>query len=176
MKTWIVANLLIIASLVVTVYVNLDLRAQRDAYQRGYHAWMEYGEREHLAALRWRNEVQRLARYLANTTEQLAIAEQRAAAAESLLPVAAQDNTALDQRFLDWARPVARCESTNNPQARNGTQWGLLQIDIPSHRGRIERLGFRPEDMLEPIPNLIVAQDIWREQGAAPWPHCGRVQ
>lgn len=81
----------------------------------------------------------------------------------------------LSAAFLRWADAgVSACESTDNPKAVNGRQVGLLQIDIPSHEARIARHGYTPADMLRPIPNLIVAEDIWREQGAAPWPTCGK--
>lgn len=87
----------------------------------------------------------------------------------------AEARTPFSMDFLRWADSgVTTCESTDNPKATNGRQVGLMQIDVPSHEARIARHGYTPADLLRPIPNLIVAESIWREQGAGPWPTCGK--
>jgi hypothetical protein len=165
MRALMVATAVLAATVAHLYGTAQDARHERDAYRSAYEQWMRYGEQQHQAALVWREAAGALRIELAATINRLS---SRLAEAEARVP--------FDRAFLDWAREVARCESTNNPRATNGTQAGLMQIDIPSHRARIERLGFTPADMLEPIPNLIVAESIWREQGPSPWPHCGRAR
>lgn len=68
----------------------------------------------------------------------------------------------------EWIGRI-RCESTMNPRAVGSAgERGLTQIH-PIHRQRIERLGFTWDDMFDPVANLTVAFDIYREQGARPW-------
>lgn len=64
---------------------------------------------------------------------------------------------------------VAWCESRHNPQARNGQFAGLFQIGRQWHEGRASRLGFSWGQMYEASPNIIVAADLWAEQGWSPW-------
>jgi hypothetical protein len=65
---------------------------------------------------------------------------------------------------------VARCESGLNPRAvsRGGGNWGLFQLNTV-HRGRVARMGYRWEDVLDPRVNALVARAIFDEQGWQPW-------
>jgi hypothetical protein len=65
---------------------------------------------------------------------------------------------------------VARCESHLNPAAvsRGGGNWGLFQINR-AHRGRVEAMGYRWEDLLDARVNSLVAKSIFDEQGWRPW-------
>jgi hypothetical protein len=65
---------------------------------------------------------------------------------------------------------VARCESGLNPGAisRGGGNWGLFQIN-KVHRGRVEAMGYRWEDVLDARVNTLVAHAIFSEQGWSPW-------
>lgn len=64
---------------------------------------------------------------------------------------------------------VVRCESGFNPTARNGSSTGLAQLHRRWHEARARRLGFVWQRMIEARPNLLVAADLWREQGMGPW-------
>jgi soluble lytic murein transglycosylase-like protein len=70
----------------------------------------------------------------------------------------------------DAAVGVARCESGLNPNAisRGGGNWGLFQIN-KVHRGRVERMGFQWNDLLDARVNALVAKSIFDEQGWGPW-------
>ncbi len=65
---------------------------------------------------------------------------------------------------------VARCESGLNPHAisRGGGNWGLFQIN-KVHRGRVQAMGYRWEDLLDARVNALVAKAIFDEQGWGPW-------
>jgi hypothetical protein len=65
---------------------------------------------------------------------------------------------------------VASCESHLNPGAisRGGGNWGLFQINR-AHRGRVEAMGYRWEDLLDARVNSLVAKSIFDEQGWRPW-------
>lgn len=65
---------------------------------------------------------------------------------------------------------VARCESGLNPRAisRGGANWGLFQIN-KVHRGRVESMGHRWEDLLDPRVNAEVAKAIFDGSGWRPW-------
>jgi hypothetical protein len=143
-----------------------DARSWAATYRAAYEEWRRYGteasetaEHNYQAAEQWRVQAGRLQRDL----DQLQTDYHRA-----------QERVAFDPAFLEWLPAVMLCESTNNPQARNGTQWGLLQVDVQVHAARIARRGYQPEDLLRATPNLLVAQEIWLEQGGAPWPSCPR--
>lgn len=64
---------------------------------------------------------------------------------------------------------VGQCESSLRPSATNAGSIGVMQIHVPSHRARIARLGFTPEQMTEPAANVAVAADLYGEQGWGPW-------
>jgi len=64
---------------------------------------------------------------------------------------------------------VAMCESTLRPGATNAGSVGVLQIHVPSHRARITRLGYTPDQLYDPAVNAAAAADIWAEQGWQPW-------
>jgi hypothetical protein len=65
---------------------------------------------------------------------------------------------------------VARCESGLRPEAisRGGGNWGLFQIN-KVHRGRVERMGYQWNDLLDARVNALVAKSIFDEQGWGPW-------
>jgi hypothetical protein len=65
---------------------------------------------------------------------------------------------------------VAYCESRLRPTAisPNGANVGLFQINAV-HRGRVARMGYRWEDLLDPRVNALVAKTIFDEQGWGPW-------
>lgn len=64
---------------------------------------------------------------------------------------------------------VAYCESRHDEKVEGLLgERGFLQIH-PVHKDRIERLGFTWDDMYQLWPNLVVAYDIWLEQGFNPW-------
>jgi hypothetical protein len=74
---------------------------------------------------------------------------------------------------------VGDCESgdhdgkppyTFDPRAISRTDdWGVMQLNRPSHMRRAQRLGFPWSRMLEVRPNLIVAKNLYDEQGWGPW-------
>jgi hypothetical protein len=75
----------------------------------------------------------------------------------------------LDDRFLIESVPVMLCESRGVPEARNRSgATGLLQL-MPVHATRAARLGYSWGQMMEPGPNLAVAEGLWKEQGWRPW-------
>lgn len=65
---------------------------------------------------------------------------------------------------------VARCESGLRPSAvsRGGGNWGLFQINRV-HAGRVARMGYAWEDLLDARVNSIVAKSIFDESGWRPW-------
>ena len=74
-------------------------------------------------------------------------------------------------RQYDWpveeALAVAWCESRHDPSAvsPDGQNLGLFQIHAPSHASKL-----RPdESLLDPVVNVRVAYEIWRDQSWAPW-------
>lgn len=70
---------------------------------------------------------------------------------------------------------VAVCESSLDQTAKNGVHIGLFQLSGTYHKPRAARLGFEWHRMYEAEPNIIVAADLWREQGWVPWEdsrHC----
>ena len=72
--------------------------------------------------------------------------------------------------FLTWSAPVVVCESSgiaDNINKASGAR-GLLQL-MTVHQKRAAVLGLSWDDMLTPIPNLTVAESIWKEQGESPW-------
>lgn len=69
----------------------------------------------------------------------------------------------------DKAVAVARCESGLNPRAYYAGHAGIFQIAERWHRARVERMGYRWEQMYEAEPNIHVAHTIWTEQGWRPW-------
>ena len=64
---------------------------------------------------------------------------------------------------------VARCESSLNPEARNGDYYGLFQISRTYHEARARSLGYTWGEMLQAGPNAHVAASLWSEQGWQPW-------
>lgn len=77
--------------------------------------------------------------------------------------------TGLDPGYLQESVPVMLCESRGVPWARNRSgATGLLQL-MPVHATRAARLGYSWGQMMEPGPNLAVAEGLWKEQGWRPW-------
>ena len=73
-------------------------------------------------------------------------------------------------------RQIAWCESRWDPLEISTTNdWGLMAINR-IHEGRVRGLGYRLSDLLEWRVNLIVAHDIWLEQGWNPWRCNGRLR
>lgn len=63
---------------------------------------------------------------------------------------------------------VARCESGLNPRAVNGQYRGLFQLGN-YHVGRAEAMGYSWDQMFEAYPNIVVAHNLYAEQGWRPW-------
>ena len=78
--------------------------------------------------------------------------------------------TDLPEVFLAPATTVMLCESRGRATVVNPSSGtvGLFQIH-PIHRRRVEYLGYRFEQLLDPRVNLAVAFNIWAEQGFGPW-------
>lgn len=53
-------------------------------------------------------------------------------------------------------------ESGGNPNARNGTNIGLFQINIAAHPYTVDQ-------MLDPVQNIAAAYAIWADSGWGPW-------
>lgn len=71
----------------------------------------------------------------------------------------------------DRAVRIARCESSLNPRAKNPTSSaaGLMQL-TKVHAARAARLGYTWQQVsTDALANLVVAHDLWSEQGWRPW-------
>lgn len=69
-----------------------------------------------------------------------------------------------------WALNVAWCESSMNPEARNGSHYGLYQLAKRFHESKAADLGYTwSEVATEARPNAEVALQLYRQQGARPW-------
>lgn len=80
--------------------------------------------------------------------------------------------------ILDWYGIISRypwpvaevlqviaCESSGHPNAQNGSNEGLLQININAHANLL-----RPgESLFDPEVNIRVGYTIWKDQGWYPW-------
>jgi soluble lytic murein transglycosylase-like protein len=87
---------------------------------------------------------------------------------------------ATDEQVAD-ALAIAHCESRMRPDARNGSNRGLMQINIsPRAQGpRLASLGYTAQQMSDPSANAHVAADLWaargqRFSGSSGWPACAR--
>lgn len=74
---------------------------------------------------------------------------------------------------------IARCESGLQPTARNGPNYGLMQINVASNAQgpRITSLGLTPEAMFNPWWNAWTGANLWasrgqRFAGSSGWAHC----
>lgn len=69
-----------------------------------------------------------------------------------------------------WAHRVVHRESRGNPRAQNrrSTAAGCFQM-LRLHSARYQRLGFTWADRYNPMVNVWVALDLYREQGPRPW-------
>lgn len=80
----------------------------------------------------------------------------------------------------DAAVTIAKCESGLRPDARNGSNRGLMQINIGSgaQGPRVARLGLLHDDMYNPWWNAVVAADLWADLGrfgsTVGWNNCAR--
>lgn len=63
----------------------------------------------------------------------------------------------------EFLESIAWQESRFDNEAKNGSCTGLMQISIPRHRDRIERLGYTEADMWDIEPNIAVAADYLAE-------------
>lgn len=63
----------------------------------------------------------------------------------------------------EFLESIAWQESRFDNEAKNGSCTGLMQISIPWHRDRIERLGYTEADMWDIEPNIAVAADYLAE-------------
>ena len=162
----------IVALMFASLTASAGLEASTYAYRQGNaiaDSLLNTTARQRSAIEHWQTVAAGYAAQLDTVHGEAEVLRARLAAAEARTP--------FDVGFLKWADSgVTQCESSDNPRATNGNQVGLLQIDVPSHRARIARHSYTPADLLRPIPSLIVAESIWREQGSAPWPNCGRAR
>ena len=76
------------------------------------------------------------------------------------------------QEHINSAIRVAHLESGLSPDARGcaGECFGLFQISYIANRRLISSMGIsRPEDLLDPVVNSIVAYRLFRQKGWRPW-------
>jgi hypothetical protein len=74
---------------------------------------------------------------------------------------------------------IARCESGLRPDARNGSNYGLMQINVAqgAQGPRIASLGLTPDQMFNPWWNAWVAAELWQSRnqrfaGSSGWAGC----
>jgi hypothetical protein len=70
-----------------------------------------------------------------------------------------------------WAHKIVRRESGGDPHSKNRTSTasGCFQL-LRVHSARFARLGFSWQaDRFDARANVLVAWDLYREQGARPW-------
>jgi hypothetical protein len=74
------------------------------------------------------------------------------------------------ERSRAWAHRIVTRESHGNPNAQNrrSSAAGCFQT-IKIHAARYRKLGFSWADRYNPAINLLVALDLYQEQGARPW-------
>lgn len=58
---------------------------------------------------------------------------------------------------------MAYQESRFIPTVRNGSHYGLMQVNVKIHADRIEKYGYTTKDMFKPYPNIVVAADYLAE-------------
>ncbi len=63
---------------------------------------------------------------------------------------------------------IMMCESSGNPLARNGQNFGLFQINYV----HVKRFGIKFET--DPNENIRVAYVLYKEQSWSPWQYCSR--
>lgn len=71
---------------------------------------------------------------------------------------------------LSQARAVAQCESSFDPNAVGGNNYGLMQINIV-HRADFEQFTGRPwhDGIFDPDANVMYARKLYDELGWSPW-------
>lgn len=70
--------------------------------------------------------------------------------------------------YAQKALAVAKCESTFNPRATNGSIVGVFQLH-PSHTGLANSMGYSWSQMYEAEPNIRVAFALFKQEGWGPW-------
>lgn len=70
-----------------------------------------------------------------------------------------------------WARSIVNRESGNNPAAANpsSSARGCFQLMLSVHAGRFTKLGYSTSQWSNPDVNTLVALDLYRDAGTAPW-------
>ena len=58
---------------------------------------------------------------------------------------------------------MAYNESRFIPNVKNGSHYGLMQVNVKTHQKRIEKYGWTEEDMFDAYKNLMVAGDFLHE-------------
>lgn len=58
---------------------------------------------------------------------------------------------------------MAYNESRFMPDVKNGSHYGLMQVNVKIHEKRIEKYGWTKDDMFDAYKNLMVAGDILHE-------------
>lgn len=58
---------------------------------------------------------------------------------------------------------IAYRESRFYPDVTNGNHYGLMQVNVMTHKDRIEKYGWDAADMFDPEKNIIVAADYLLE-------------
>lgn len=63
----------------------------------------------------------------------------------------------------------ANGESGGNPHAVNGDHAGLFQISRRWHEAKFLARGWTWADAYDAWPNIVIAHQLWLDQGWAPW-------
>lgn len=58
---------------------------------------------------------------------------------------------------------IAWHESRFEPDVKNGSHYGLMQVNVKIHKNRIQKYGWTAKDMLDPYKNIVVAADYLSE-------------
>lgn len=58
---------------------------------------------------------------------------------------------------------IAWHESRFVPDVKNGSHYGLMQVNVKIHKDRIKKYGWTADDMLDPYKNIVVAADYLSE-------------
>ncbi|EFK95855.1 protein containing Lytic transglycosylase-like, catalytic domain [sediment metagenome] len=84
----------------------------------------------------------------------------------------ANDNN-LDKNFL---KKIAKCESTYNPNARNGIYQGLYQFSASTWKSTRNSMGLDPNPDLRNNPDEAIKTAAWKiaHGGIRAWPVCGK--
>lgn len=58
---------------------------------------------------------------------------------------------------------IAWHESRFIPDVKNGSHYGLMQVNVKIHKDRIKKYGWTADDMLDPYKNIVIAADYLSE-------------